>query len=400
MSKKIGIVVITYNRPKSLQRLLDSLNSVRYSLNDTIDLIISIDKTTNTEVYKKAEDFEFQFGKKIILKRPENLGLKRHVLECGNLTKNYDALIVLEDDLIVSKEMYSYTIECLKEYGNNEKIAGISLYTHRRNFHNDIPFTPLNNNHSVFFMQIAQSWGQVWTEKMWEKFLLWYEKNNTGETLHQCGKFPSTISNWSDKSWLKYQMKYLFDNDLYFVYPYESITSNFTEAGTHNNYGNNNYQVPLAHIDCEEIRYSFPKEFSDGIRYDIFFENINLKEYLNDEYENIEIDLYGLKYKNKNLENNNIDYLLTLSSLPYKIENCYGLNLRPIENNIFRNITGQAISVYNLKMNSPKSKLLDEFLIQGEKIEYFYQFSSIKLLLKFITFKLFLKFSRIINRGS
>ena len=80
---KYAIVVVAYNREKSLQRLLRSLEKAEY-YGDRITLIISIDKSENSLVQEYAEAFIWKHGRKIVTVQKHNLGLKKHVLQCGN----------------------------------------------------------------------------------------------------------------------------------------------------------------------------------------------------------------------------------------------------------------------------------------------------------------------------
>ena len=93
-----AIVVVTYNRPDSLMRLLGSLTKARYPVG--VPLIISIDGGDNREkqVVKIAEEFPWPHGKKEVICHEKNLGLRKHILSCGDLTERYDSVIVLEDD--------------------------------------------------------------------------------------------------------------------------------------------------------------------------------------------------------------------------------------------------------------------------------------------------------------
>lgn len=68
--EEITIVVIAYNRKKSLERLLQSLDKVNY-LGDKVRLYISIDKDEknhdkNQDVINLANQFKWNFGEKII----------------------------------------------------------------------------------------------------------------------------------------------------------------------------------------------------------------------------------------------------------------------------------------------------------------------------------------------
>ena len=124
----IAIVTIAYNRPDSLTRLLNSLKKVDYE-GHNVPLIISIDYSGDDSVYKVADAFRWDFGEKKVIKHTSNLGLKKHVLTCGDLVEDYDALIVLEDDLIVSKAMYSYAWRAVEKYKGDDNITAISLFT-------------------------------------------------------------------------------------------------------------------------------------------------------------------------------------------------------------------------------------------------------------------------------
>ena len=139
--KNIAIVVVAYNRPDALLQLLHSLNKVDYE-GHSVPLIISIDYSGKDDTYRAAEAFEWSYGDKKIIRHSENLGLKKHVLSCGDLVKDYDAVIILEDDLLVSPSMYSYAWRAVEKYKDDENIAAISLYTKGWSETAYKPFTP------------------------------------------------------------------------------------------------------------------------------------------------------------------------------------------------------------------------------------------------------------------
>src|SRR5574344_1345043 len=99
----IPIVVVAYNRLESLKRILASLSRGEYP-REPVELIISIDRGDNQEVLQYADAFPWPHGEKRVIYRPENLGLKRHILTCGDLTQDHDGIILLEDDLVVSPD--------------------------------------------------------------------------------------------------------------------------------------------------------------------------------------------------------------------------------------------------------------------------------------------------------
>ena len=216
---KITIVVIGYNRIDSINRLLMSLSKAYY-LDDRVDLIISLDRCDKTESFiKELEKYNWKYGSKKIRSFEKRLGLRNHVIECGKLVEGYDAIIVLEDDLLVSPYFYSYVKQTLKKYGEDDHIAGISLYKNELNNGVNLPFVPSNNGYDVFMMQLSQSWGQCWTKKMWNEFYEWYQENCERD-LKKIKNLPSYISSWDERSWLKYHMAYTVENNKYHIYPY------------------------------------------------------------------------------------------------------------------------------------------------------------------------------------
>ena len=99
----IGIVIPCYNRVDSLNRLLVSLEGANY-IGEEVDLIFSIDYSGINNIRYLAESFQWEFGSKKIILHPSNIGLKQNILSCGDLVDEYDAVIVLEDDLYVAKD--------------------------------------------------------------------------------------------------------------------------------------------------------------------------------------------------------------------------------------------------------------------------------------------------------
>lgn len=334
-NREIAIVAIAYNRVHSLRRLLTSLRNAEY-FEERIELVISIDYSGNDSVYEFAQEFEWPFGNKRIIRHEENLGLRKHVLFCGSLTAEYQNICVFEDDVFVAPAFYNFAKQASNFYKDDERVAGISLYTHMWNYIANRPFLSISNEFDVFFMQQAQSWGQVWSQKKWNAFIHWYNLNNTENLEH--AKFPEVISNWPKTSWLKYHMKYLVETNRYFVYPKQSLTTNFSDVGTHAVVSSNCYQVPLE-LGIRKI-YRFIKTVDDTNSYDVFFENNSLYDILGLDKNKITVDLYGQKSDYER-------YLLTSRQLNFKIVKSFGLKLRPHELNIYLNIKGDNIFLYD-----------------------------------------------------
>lgn len=342
---KYAIVAIGYNRPYSLLRLLRSLENAEYD--GDVSLFISIDKSQiQNEVVKVISSFYWSHGNKKIIVRKKRMGLRDHVLSCGDLVLEYDALIMFEDDIVVSPQFFHYVNQTLSFYKNDERVAGISLYKHETHPGVFRPFIPYYNGYDVFFMQFAQSWGQCWTKQMWKQFKNWYN-DNINMDLGKDDLLPSYIANWNNQSWLKYFMRYVVEKDLYFVYPYVSLSTNAADPGEHNVAGNNDFQVAL---EFGAKKFRFPKQ-KDEVKYDVFFERQNYCGSFETEGK-VVLDLYGLRRNYLNA-----DFVFSTKELPYKVEKSIQLKYRPMECNLLFMEHGDGINLYNLRKPAPKCKM-------------------------------------------
>lgn len=335
---KLGILIIGYKNTYGVQRLLSSLDKVDFGNGDEVTLIFSIDYSGDHSVEKIAHKYEWRYGKKIIKAHRKNLGLQKHILSCGNYLEEYelDAMAVLEDDIYVSPEMYNYMKASVLYYKDDSRIAGIALYKHEYNINAKHPFLEYCDGGDTYFVQYAMSWGQVWLKEQWKNFRSWYDSKGW-ENIEE-NKIPQNIMQWKN-SWLKYHIMYCIDKGLFFVYPRIALSTNFSDPGTHNVSRSTAMQIQLCMKKKGE--WEFNKLDESYAIYDAFFENIKLKEYLN--LKNLEIDLFGVKKYSPDTQ-----FILTRNVLPYKSVSSWGLYLRPIEANVFLNIPGNDIFLYDL----------------------------------------------------
>lgn len=364
---KLAIVIIAYNREKSLQRLLNSLARASYP-SEQITLHISIDASDNSKVKELADRFEWEFGEKIVDLKSENLGLLKHVLSCGELTNDYESIIVLEDDLVVAPGFYQYAEKANEFYSADEKIAGVSLFTYPVEENNFYPFQPIQDDSDVHFIQVASSWGQSWTKNQWLKFTSWLTENSVNkEPL-----LPDYILNWGSNSWKKLFINYLIDSDRYFVFPNTSYSTNFEDEGTHAT-KTGLFQVPMT-FGVSEPRL---KKWNDSNSiYDVYFELIPraLKRMMTQfSAFDLEADLYG----RKSLEKVESEYLLTIRKGKSPVRS-YGVTMEPLIQNVVFENEGTEISLVK-KANVLDQDEADRFLKISQSIERLRQNSSAHL---------------------
>ena len=362
------IIVIGYNRPKSLSRLLGSLRKAHYPPGN-VRLVISLDNSGMEEPREVAEDFDWPFGEKRIIAHKTRLGLREHVLSCGDLTEEYGDVIILEDDLFASPYFYQYTTAALSYYAEDSNIAGISLYSQQFNQTANLPFTPIDNgNADVYFMQLAASWGQAWSRSHWIGFRAWMEKNGT-DIVH-IDNIPADIRSWPESSWLKLYNAYIISRNKFFVYPYRSLTTNFGDPGQHFNIASSRFQVA---IQQQNIDYQFAPLEGSLAMYDAFCELLPSSVKMQNEklaaYD-FTVNLYGCKDCRSGLQ-------LTRTSQKGLFN--FSFSMKPMELSVMHDIEGDGIALIDsAELNSAS---LTTPKTEYDMYRFFYKFPSVQVIL-------------------
>ncbi len=189
-------------------------------------------------------------------------------------------------------------------------------------------------------------------KKQWFEFMDWYAINQDKDLVSD--NIPSNVSNWPSSSWLKYHIKFCVEKNKYFVYPYHSLSTNFTDVGQHNDTPSTTYQVPI--VTGKNFIFNMPKILdSDSlVKYDVFYERVGLGTVLCLNDKDLAVNLYGKK--NPHL----VRYVLTTQILPFKIIKSYGLLMRPHEANVIYDIKGTSIFLYDSHISSNNPTFVDQ----------------------------------------
>lgn len=238
---KITLVVVGYNRPKALAKLLTDVNALLVD-GEQVDLVIGLDGGAPESVQKIATVFHHKNGSKKLISHHKNLGLRQHILSCGDLTKELGNVIILEDDLELSPYLFQYAEWVLNKYENENSLAGFSLYAYRLSETSLKAFYRLKDDpHPVHLMSFPSSWGQLFTPAQWNGFRAWLEKNENKEV-----PLPPFVKKWSPGSWKRDMLRYMIDTEKDFLYPYQSYTTNKGYKGVNFPISIPLYDVPLA----------------------------------------------------------------------------------------------------------------------------------------------------------
>jgi len=382
--KKIrpAIVAIGYNREKSLERLLDSISRAYYP-EENITLIISIDFwKENNPCYKVAEEFAWNYGEKKIIMQENNLGLREHVLRCGDYSQNYGAVILLEDDVVVSPAYYSFAMAACDFYDDKEDAIGIGLLSLPYNGYAQLPFYPLKNGYDTYYWKGTISWGECFCARQWKKFREWLDSIQM--KLPLLDSIPSDITKWPDSSWTKYLDYYMENTGGYFVVPYESYTTNYSDVGKHVKKKSAVWQTNMQYGGKDEYNFS---DRENAVKYNFFFEN-EAVELIKKEIGikgTLLVDLYG---RCKGIDN--YDFCISTRILGYEIVRAFALEMRPIELNVLNNIEGSGIFLYNTKRKR-KIKIFERTLQVYNVYRYYYPLLQYKLTLKYMIFETYWK---------
>ncbi|MCR5590796.1 MAG: hypothetical protein K6F73_04625 [Lachnospiraceae bacterium] len=402
-----AIVAIAYNRPEPLKRLLSSIEAAYYPEGVSPALVVSIDNSGSDEVANAAREFTYTHGEKVIIERKERMGLKNHVLACGDLTEEYGSIIVLEDDLFVAPCFYEYACKALESAEKDDRIGSVSLYSHLFNVHVREGFIPVDDGFDNWYLQIASSWGQAYTRKQWESFRSWYADNKDRDLAGI--NVPANISGWSEKSWLKYYITYLIETGKYTIYPRVGLTTNFGDVGTHACRSDSDLQVPVQCSESPRCRFSTIDE-SRAV-YDAFFEPLGIMDGENPvlgsygkagadtetgtDKEALIVDLYGYKPIAQMIDAAKAEgaqkvYVLTPKLLPYETVRSYGRQMRPVASNISYGVKGNDIHLYDV------SKSAAAPVKEPEALEFLYEYRgiSVKRMMKIIRYRILEKFGR------
>lgn len=161
----------------------------------------------------------------------------------------------------------------------------------------------------------------------------------------------------------------------YFVYPYNSYTTCFSEAGEHSVVSVSNFQVPMMFGNIETLRLP-DFNSNDAIKYDIFYERQGLEKFFRLHDGELTVDIYGKKIR----QVKNRKYLLSSRVLSVlKSLKLLLLQMRPQEQNIYMTYQGNDIFLYDTEIEASKSQGNDE---ENHYIYYHRIYGNTRLLLK------------------
>ena len=342
----IAIVLPCFKRVKTLSELCNTLLRADY-IGDRVDLIFSIDYSGCNDVRNFANSLVWPYGSKCIIAHKKNIGLRNNILFCGDLTSDYDAVIILEDDLEVTPSFYRYATQAAEFYKEDNRIGGISLFAYHLEEITVTEFHPYYEGFDGCFIQWASSWGQLWTRRQWEGFRSWYSEENDLSKVNM----PAQVKRWT-RSWKKYFIAYLVERKKYFLFPFYSHVYNGNKAGGIHTTKSLTEVITSSPLDFSKRNFHFARFEEIQHKYDAFFQHEPVILNWGDEQIECEFDLFGHK------ENPQKPYIITsrkCSNLP--IINSFDAGMIPMEQNIITHKSGVVFHLIQSKYYSETKRI-------------------------------------------
>ncbi len=166
-NKFTPIVIFTYNRLDSLIQTIQHLSKNIYK--EYTDLIIfsdswrsEKDKQDVLNVRKFLQSIK-EFKSLNVIKREENYGLAKNIIEgISDVIDKYGKVIVLEDDLVTSKNFILYMNQAIDFYEADKHVFAISGYTGK--------LKSLDNlKEDVYSSYRPSSWGWATWKDQWDE---------------------------------------------------------------------------------------------------------------------------------------------------------------------------------------------------------------------------------------
>lgn len=253
--RDLRIIVMTLNRPASLERLLLSLKNAVYPPNAIIDLQISVDHKNDAPpdaaTLGLIRDFEWQHGIMELNIWKDPAGIFGQWVDSWPCEKFppwlYGASIFFEDDLEVSSDYYFWFTGAHQAYASPSlgAVTGMRPQLVAKTGINQPISALIPSGIQVFAYRLIATWSMSPTYEAWKKFRMWVkDKVNSNFDPGVPGTVPGQwyrdfLTQGREKDmWEIWFLRFMHDENLYTLYPWiedgkQTIVCNWREKGLH-----------------------------------------------------------------------------------------------------------------------------------------------------------------------
>lgn len=220
-SSDFEVVVLSMNRAETLKLLLQTLEATDFC-GDSIKLSIRFDyHQDQADAIHVAESYKFSHGSKIIYRATSQLGLAQAWFNAWEPKTANSRAIILEDDILLSPDWYSWLKLVWIRYDNLENIAGVSLMRQVL-----VPKQPheqreIVNEHNPFLYSLIGSIAFSPSAAVWLQFRDWVHSIDLDTyDVSTPGLITSEWWNALDKKnmWTQHFIYFTLMQDLYTLY--------------------------------------------------------------------------------------------------------------------------------------------------------------------------------------
>lgn len=281
------IILFVYKRLDCTQKCIEALK--KNELCEASDLYIFSDAAANAQDIVKVDAVRSYimnisgFKNITTIIAEENKGLANSIISgVSQIIEKHGKAIVLEDDLVVSKNFLIFMNKALSYYENEEQIASISGFTLPINL-------PSDYSYDVYFTKRSFSWGWATWHNRWEKVDWDVSDYNSFSTdkqkqknFNQMGsdlspmlkkQMQNQINSWAIR-WCYHQYK----NQMLNIFPVQSkvLNEGFNLDATHSSLNNTRYKTYMGKEDQTDFVFTEDKRINEKI-IDQFLKHFSIK---------------------------------------------------------------------------------------------------------------------------
>jgi len=166
MQNLAPIALFVYNRPEHTRRTIKFLQQNRLAEESRLFIFSDAARKGDEEKVKEVREYISSvegFKSVEVVERERNAGLANSIIEgVTRLTREYDKVIVFEDDLLSSPYTLQYFNDALNRYESEDRVMHICAYMYPLKNAGGLPET--------FFYRASGSWGWATWKRSWQHF--------------------------------------------------------------------------------------------------------------------------------------------------------------------------------------------------------------------------------------
>lgn len=267
--KYAPIALFVYKRPEHTRKTLEALMQCPEFEDSELYVFSDAEKKIEDEklVLETRNLVKSMLGEKAkIVEAEKNQGLAKSIISGVNsLLEDYDRVIVLEDDLLVSPRFLSYMNAALETYQNETSVMQVSGYM--------FPIKKFADQTDALFLPFTTSWG--WGT--WRRAWLYFDPDATGwealktdsamrfkfnlDGAYDYSDMLNTQMSRGADSWAIRWYWSVFQNRGYVLYPPVSHVHNIglDGSGTHGSFTGKTFQITKKDINLQIVPEKLPR---------------------------------------------------------------------------------------------------------------------------------------------